>query len=740
MQYVYILEKFMKKSPLIIYLLSLLIINHAYAKNEHSVFNAAEWKEINQSKKYQTTLDHSAFNSRAANKKSFEVNVDLLTHVLSNEKEVTIDLPLPNGQFITFTLIASSVMNKSLAEKYPSIKTFTGYQIDKPEHQGHFDITPHGFHGVFTFENNKVFIDPIKRNNRTIYHSYFRKDAQPLSLSALGKRLPPRQYFSAVKTLSNPLRKNKQQVTNLITYRIAVSTTAEYSQFHGGTTELSLAAVVTMLNRVNDVYQRDLAITLELVANNDSIIFLNAESDPFNNTDNDIDVNKAVINDAIGVGAYDIGHVVGTGGGGVAGFGVVCGGQKARGVTGSNSPTGDSFHIDFLAHELGHQFGADHTFNGALGNCDGNRESTSAYEPGSASTIMGYAGICDEQDLQNNSDAYFHLRSIEQITTFTETGIGNNCGVTSVNINNAPTVDAGNNYNIPARTPFTLTGQASDSDSLMYSWEQYDLGAQSNNKAADNTDDGTRPLFRVFSPNNSNTRTFPQLNDILTAEKTYGETLPTTTRDLNFRLVVRDNNSNVVNDAMKVSVVGNTQGFSVTEPSAGVSWQGAQQTVTWHIADTDKQPVSCTSVNILLSTDSGNNFSQILANETANDGIQIVNLPTLNTETARVKVACHNNIFFAINTGDIIINSNADTIVNTKPVFASQETFTINEDETFTVDKTKLTFTGNQNVDAISLLVNQNYQVENLTLTPSLNFTGELLLILTARKDGLTSD
>ena len=257
------LEKYMKKSPLIISLLSALIINQASATNELVAFNASQWKEISTANKQQVAQHYAELNSRAVNDKKFELNVDLLTQVLGNEKELVLDLPLPNGQFATFRLSASSVMNRALAEKYPSIKTFTGYQVDKPENYGHFDMTPHGFHGVFTFENDKVFIDPIKRNNRSTYHSYFRKDAQPLSLNALGKRLSPRRHFLATSSnKSTPLKKREKQATNLITYRIAVATTAEYSEFHGGTKELSLASVVTMVNRVNEVYQRDLAITL----------------------------------------------------------------------------------------------------------------------------------------------------------------------------------------------------------------------------------------------------------------------------------------------------------------------------------------------------------------------------------------------------------------------------------------------------------------------------------------------
>jgi hypothetical protein len=734
----------MKKLTSIISLLSSLMINQAFAVEQEIDFSSSNWSLIKPLQQQKIELESSQLTSRASKDEPFHVNFELLTHVLSKEEVTTLELPLPNGLFSTFILTPSSVMNSELAAKYPSIKTFTGYQIDKPEHQGNFDITPHGFHGVFTFENDKVFIDPISRNDRSTYHSYFRSDAEPLSLSALGKRLSPRKNPSLINKVIVSKNSNSQgsiKVNDIITYRIAVSTTAEYSIFHGGTKEGSLAALVTMLNRVNEVYQRDLAIKLELVANNDSIIFTDASTDPFTNTDEDLDLNTDVINTAIGADNYDIGHVVGTGGGGIAGFGVVCSGFKAEGLTGSDSPTNDAFYIDYVAHEIGHQFGAEHTFNGSLEACDGNREASSAYEPGSASTIMGYAGICGEQNLQNSSDPYFHSHSIEQITRFTQNGNGNSCGTKVSQTNQAPTVNAGSDFTIPARTPFTLKGQGIDSenDNLTYSWEQYDLGAISSNKNDDKTDDGTRPLFRAFAPNTSNERTFPVLSDILSGKQTHGEALPTTTRDLNFRLVVRDNQGNVNNDAMKVSVVTNLEGFSIIEPSIGASWQGEQQTVTWNTASTEQAPVSCNTVDILLSTDSGNTFSQVLANETPNDGSQIVNFSSINTETARIKIICNSNIFFAINLADISINSDGVN-VDTKPVFSSQNVLNINEDNTLTLNKNALVFNDNLIIDSIAIVAGDNYQVEGLKIIPEENFNGELLITTIATQGQLSSD
>ena len=460
-----------------------------------------------------------------------------------------------------------------------------------------------------------------------------------------------------------------------------MATTGEYSSFHGGTKEKSLAAIVTLLNRVNDVYSRDLAIQFELVANNDAIIYLNAATDPFKNTDEDIDTVGQVINDAIGANNFDIGHLVGTGGGGVASFAVVCSAEKAEGITGSDSPTADAFHIDYVAHEIGHQFGADHTFNGSQEACEGNREASSAYEPGSASTIMGYAGICGDQNLQNGSNPYFHIHSIDQISDFKQQ-ISSSCGIKTQLNNTAPAVDAGNDYTIPARTPFTLTGTATDvdGDTLSHSWEQFDLGGATSSKDEDQTDDGSRPLFKTLSPTSDAMRTLPAMADILANKEVFGETLPTTTRALNFRLVVRDNQGNISDDATKINVITNQQGFSINQPN---NWNSTKQLVTWNTAATEQAPVSCTQVNLMLSVDSGLSFNQTLASKIANDGSEEVTLPELATENARLKLSCDNNIFFAINEKDFQINSQNTT--NSRPT-AVDDQITLEQDKVTTID------------------------------------------------------
>ncbi|MCJ8294255.1 MAG: M12 family metallo-peptidase [Colwellia sp.] len=705
----------------------LCMVTNANAQNS-ALFSNKQWLTTKLTNEHNNKL----INGKASGKKTFDINIAELEQLTRDNKSLLIDLPLPDGGFVQFKLNSSAVMSSELADKYPSIRTFTGYQVNNPEHSGRFDITPHGFHGVFNYEREKVYIEPISRTNNHQYQSYFKKDALPLTKEAPGRRLSPRKNTLPLFPLKNIARKVMNKTTNdLITYKIAMAATGEYSSFHGGTKEKSLAAIVTLLNRVNEVYSRDLAIQFELVANNDAIIYLDAATDPFKNTDEDIDVVSQVIDSAIGVSNYDIGHLVGTGGGGVASFAVVCSAAKAEGITGSDSPTADAFHIDYVAHEIGHQFGAEHTFNGSQGSCEDNRVSTSAYEPGSASTIMGYAGICEDQDLQNGSDPYFHIHSIDQISDFSQQ-ISSSCGVKKPLNNTAPIVNVSRNYTIPARTPFTLVGSATDvdGDSLTYSWEQFDLGSATTSPAEDKTDDGSRPLFRTLAPKLNASRTFPAMADILANKNVYGETLPTTNRELNFRLVVRDNQGNISDDANKITVITNQQGFTINQPS---NWQGTKQLVTWNTAATEQAPVSCTQVNLLLSVDSGLTFSQILASKTTNDGSEEVNLPELSTEKARLKLTCDNNIFFAINNQDFQINSQSTT--NSKPT-AVDDQITLEQDKVTTID----VLSNDISTDGQSLqLKSVNYTgtgnvtiTDNkLTYTPAKSFVGTELLTYT---------
>ena len=435
-------------------------------------------------------------------------------------------------------------------------------------------------------------------------------------------------------------------------YVIAISAAGEYTQYHGGTVEAGLGAIATLLNRVNEVYQRDVAAEFQLASGNDTIIFTDTATDPFNNDDGDIDANVTVQQNAqtqtgTKLGPFDIGHVVNTGGGGLAGLGVLCTAEKSAGMTGSPNPVGDAFFIDYVAHEIGHQFGADHTFNGTTGSCGGgNREASQAWEPGSGSSIMAYAGICGEENLQANSLPYFHSKSIEQMRAHMARVAS--CGSSQSLTNNAPQVAAGNDYVIPANTPFVLKGAGADldQDPLSYTWEQIDLGTESFSVAS-MVDDGSRPLFRFVAPTALPERTLPSLPSLLSNTLAKGEAWPATNRALNFRLTARDGKGGVASDDMKIQVVNTGSAFRLTSPLVTPLGAGANQTIGWDVAGTNAAPINCSKVDLSLTRDEGVSWT-LLASGQPNSGSASVTIPAGNDGTARLKVACSDNLFFAI--------------------------------------------------------------------------------------------
>lgn len=579
--------------------------------------------------------------------------------------EAVLSLPIPSGGFGRFRIEKSPVLEPDLAAKFPEIRTYRGQGVDDPYATVRLDRTPAGFHAqVLSAASGAIYVDPYRRGDTTNHVVYFRKDfARPsgklFRCSVTGNEVPPTGARPAALGLA-PLDSTGP---TLLTYRIAIAATGEYTAFHGGTVANALAAIATTLNRVDGVYEREVAIRMVLVGNENLVVYTNAATDPYTNDDPGalLGENQTNLDAVIGSASYDIGHVFSTGGGGLAGLGVVClAGYKAQGETGSSAPVGDPFDIDYVAHEIGHQWGANHTFNGTTGACSGNRAASAAYEPGSGSTIMAYAGICGAEDLQSNSDAIFHGRSFDEIVAYSRTGSGNACGTPTSTGNGAPTVNAGASHTVPKGTPFTLTGSATDpdGDALTYLWEEYDLGTA----APPNTDNGNRPIFRDFTPTTSPARTLPRLADVLSGTPTFGESLPTTSRTMTFRLTARDNRAGgggVSSSTTTVAVSSAAGPFAVTAPSTAVSWNsGSTQTITWDVLGTNAAPVSCTNVDILLSTDGGNTFPTTVVAATPNDGTESVTVPSVaTTSQARVKVACTGNIFFAVSRPDFTINA-----------------------------------------------------------------------------------
>jgi hypothetical protein len=575
---------------------------------------------------------------------------------------IIVPFPFPDGSFQNFYCVESPVMHPDLAARYPEIKTYVGHGIDDRRANVRFDFTPHGFHAMIHSPEGNVFIDPHNRGDIENYIVYYTKDFQKegefdeCQLLIEDGRLPELNYLKEIKTLT-------PTGPQLRTYRLALAATGEYTQFHGGTVARGLAAVVTTVNRVVGVYETEVAVRMILIANNDQLIFTNSGTDPYTNNNGStmLSQNQTTVDNIIGSANYDIGHVVSTGGGGVAYLGVVCvSGWKARGVTGSSQPIGDPFDIDYVAHEMGHQFSGNHSFNGTASSCGGgNRNASTAYEPGSGTTIMAYAGICGAHNTQTHSDPYFHTVNFDEIVNYTNFGSGNGCAVITSTGNNAPSVNAlTGGFYIPKSTPFALTGSATDidGDPLTYSWEEFDLGAG----GAPNSPSGNAPIFRVFNPTTSPTRTFPKLSSLLNNSSVIGEILPTYSRNLTFRFVARDNKAGaggVSYASVAFAVDGNSGPFLVTSPNTNVSWPAnSSQEITWDISNTNAAPVNCANVNILLSVDGGNTYPFTLASNTANDGVEAVLLPDNPSAIARIKVEAADNVFFDISNVNFTID------------------------------------------------------------------------------------
>ncbi|HNH65190.1 MAG TPA: M12 family metallo-peptidase, partial [Bacteroidia bacterium] len=363
-----------------------------------------------------------------------------------------LELPMPDGSFERFSIFQYNVMHPDLAAKFPQIKTYTGQGIDDVTATIKLDVTQFGFHAMIRSSKGDVYIDPYNQNTVNYYMSYERKNL--IRQNSFECLLADETAMEIQNANGNTVQRTNG--TQLRTYRLALACTGEYAAFYGGTVSGAMAGMVTTMNRVNGVYESELSIRMVMVANNNLIVYTNSSSDPYTNNNGStmLSQNQTTCDNIIGSSNYDIGHVFSTGGGGVAYLGCVCSSSnKAKGVTGNGAPSGDGFDIDYVAHEMGHQFGGDHTFNSSTGSCSGNRSSTAAYEPGSGITIQAYAGICGSDDLAPHSIAYFHGYSLDQMITFSNTGGGNSCPVTTSTGNTAPVVtNMGYNCSIPIST------------------------------------------------------------------------------------------------------------------------------------------------------------------------------------------------------------------------------------------------------------------------------------------------
>jgi hypothetical protein len=572
-------------------------------------------------------------------------------------------IPNSDGELEQFRIVEAPVMAPELAARYPGITSYAGQGITDPTASIRFDVSPQGFHGmILSSTRPTVYIDPLVDEN---YIVVSRKEI--LQFRPVFECLTQSSPSQELERVAENAERNADD-GQLRTYRLALCASGEFSQYWLNGTETTdaerkakvLAAQNTAMTRANGIFERDFGLRLVLIANNDAVIYLNPSTDPW--TSNNLNsATQSTCNNVIGSANYDIGHLVhrASDNGNAGCIGCVCNNSnKGSGFTSYLNLTSDFFVVDYLTHEMGHQLGGNHTFTFS------NEGTIAQVEPGSGSTIMGYAGITGSTDVQPHSDDYFHAISIQQITNYIKSANGS-CAVETVTGNNTPTANAGSSYTIPRSTPFKLTGSGTDADAgdgLTYCWEQMNVRGTGTSTIPSATAT-SGPQFRSYLPTTSTSRTIPVLSSILSGSNSnQWEVLPSVARTLNFRFTVRDNHPGGGNNNsadMVVTVSGTTGPFLVTAPNTtGISWGvGTSQNVTWSVNGTAGSPVNCTAVNILLSTDGGQTFPITLAANTANDGTESITVPNNPGTTNRIKVEAVGNIFFDINNSNFAIGS-----------------------------------------------------------------------------------
>ncbi len=640
------------------------------------------WKDIQPS---QLRHAQDAWTAKPISFRSLELDFDALRNYLREapmeftpeaaQSPLPLTLPLPDGRNETFAVWESPIMEAGLAALFPQIKTYAGRSLLRPHVTLRFDQTPRGFHAIIHTPEGTTLIAPEVEGMTDLYLSFSLKDVDLAAHGELAAFCDLHDELPADETsLQQGSALRSTTVVDLRTYRLAVATTAEYSMANGGTVNSVMAAVTSVVNQVNSVFEKDNAVRLVLI---DSVFktffFPPVGNDPFTNgnTSEMIKENPPVLNAAFGVNGYDVGHVFGTNGGGLANLGGVCNGSstppspfpKARAASCMFGPYVGSLFYIVVGHEVGHQFNATHTFN----KCDDENENPStAYEPGSGSTIMCYNGngVCGSNHLQAVTDDYFHINSMERIRNFTRLGPGSTCGQVLPIGNNTPETSLALNsgFYIPIGTPFQLEGSATDpeGDALTYVWEEYDLGPPS----PLGMPVGTAPIFRSQIPSTSPRRVFPKMTTIIANASDPQELLPTYSRVLTFRFTARDNHLPAgawSYSEITFNATADAGPFLVTSPNdATVSWEAGQFVeVTWDVANTDAAPVNCKMVDIRLSLDGGLTWPITLLSQTPNDGSAFVVVPDVTTTKARVRVDAADNIFFDISNEDFQITAPA---------------------------------------------------------------------------------
>lgn len=589
-----------------------------------------------------------------------------------NAKQIL--LPAPDQKFRSFHVWKTPMMEAGLADRYPEIQTFTAVADDDPGVTAKIDFTLFGFSALIYDGDKSFVIDPYNNEADGYYVAYYKKDYQSniaAGVCGVSSEMAP---TNGAPTTFEPWGVPAQKLNGSVrhTYRLALSCTGEWATSEVGinsTKAQVLSKMAIMVNRINGYYERELSVHLELIANNDDVIYTNPAIDPYNCNLNKgclIGEVQSNITNVIGPANYDIGHIVSTEGGGLAQVSSVCGGGKASAVS-----SGNPSNVSVMLHEMGHQFGSNHTFSAGTGGCAGNGNESTAYEPGAGISIMSYSGLCDPNNVGGPLDDYFHVSSLNEINSFLTTQ-GSSCGVINAGtapVNVSPIYDS---FYIPKNTPFELIAPVATAPqptaSIRYSWEQWDLGNFEGTEANNaNAPDG--PLFRSYDPTASRIRSYPEYTNIIAG--TYGDgatgkgqRIPKLSRTIRFKLTVRSvyqgwGTFRFIDSVVRLKVDGFSSDFRVTSQAAAETWNpGETKNVTWQIGNTDQDSVKCKWVNIYLSLDDGATFPYLMVANAQNTGSYNVTVPDVATTTGRIKVKGAGNVFYDINKGALTITGN----------------------------------------------------------------------------------
>jgi len=589
---------------------------------------------------------------------------DLTSQSLAGQQ---IALPMPDGRLVNFAIWETSVFHPNLAARYPNIRSYRGINLQDRTMAVRMALSTQGVHLAFSSSEGQIYVDPYAGGNTEYYLSYFTRDDKvthnttacgydPSTIAAPFTPAELSQPQANINSAGGPVE--------LREFRLALGCSGEFAATHGGTVENVMESFNIAINRLNLIFEQNMATRFQIIDNVEPIIYLDASDDPYQDGTNGAQMlqeHAINLNILIGEDNFDLGHVF-TGGcsgglGGIAG-GQICSEFKGAGVTCHASTNVIATTVEIMAHEVGHQLSAGHTWNGCPPSAQ-QYAAGSAWEPGSGSTIMSYSGSCGvDNNVQNSSDEYFHGGTIDQMSNYIRNGFAT-CGTTTATANNLPDVSipVSDGFHIPISTPFELNAIADDmdGDDITYCWEQRDVGPFGNLGEPELN----APLFRSFPPRTASDRIFPNINTIVSNGNDRRETLPSYSRDLNFSCTVRDNNpliGGVSQAYISFRATEEAGPFLVSFPNESTTVEvGSYQTVTWAVANTDQAPVNCQTVDLFLSLDGGFTYPILLAEGVNNDGDYGVVIPNEITDMARIKIKASENIFFDISNQNFTI-------------------------------------------------------------------------------------